>query len=122
MNTQINTVVQNALVLWLFRQRFPSDIECDVYCPDNSSEPQITFSCYSADVTAIFGKDGWEQQPAYRSQDHDYCKTLHGVRLVIRSAETAPEPQPEGPIRFVPQPNDSPFLLPSDQNQNPAQA
>lgn len=101
MNTQINAVVQNALVLWLFRQRYPSDIECDVYCPDNSSEPQITFSCYLADVTAIFGKDGWEPQPAYRSQGHDYSKILHGVRLVIRNAETVPEPQPEGPIRVL---------------------
>lgn len=114
MKTQINAVIVNALDLKDFRDQFPdNDLPCDVHCPDHGM-PEIVFHAKHVEqVMASYGPDGWAR-PLNALRHYDRVKVLHGVRLVIRNAEPVPEPTLEGPIRFVPQPADSPFSVPSE--------
>lgn len=100
MTTQIQTIVLNARCLWIFRENFPCDLPCDVHC-SNCGSPEIVFHAKHVEqVMATYGPDGWDR-PLNALRHYDRVKTLHGVRLVIRSAETVPEPQPEGPIPSI---------------------
>lgn len=100
MNSQINTVVENALVLWLFRQRFPdNDLVVVIHCEDDEGRPEIVFLSRVPEVFAAYGRDGWSKQLNSLHSAYDYRKTVHGVRLVIRNAESVPAPTLEGTIR-----------------------
>lgn len=121
MNIQVANINRNAAALALLECTFPfGHLTCDIYCPDKG-DAVVTFRHSDLElVFEVFGvgmSDRWRYELNHCGLN-DLVTTRCGVRLVIRNS--APAPKPEGPIRsWVPQPQDSPFILPSENiNQN----
>lgn len=110
MTSPIDVIARNAANLVLLKKQFDFEhLPFTAHCPDDGPA-QITFDGRDAEaVMAAFGWWVWMPQFNHYLRTMERFEYLCGCRLVIRDAEPAREPNLEGPIRFVPQPQDSPF-------------